>query len=217
MTSTRVALLIALITTACTSEPATLTDSVAIVAPGVSAPDSTAGTVQPADSTPPAAGSSNPSGSPTPAPWRVTEFGIGPLRAGMTVPEAARTVGGSFAAPASGAESCTYAVWREAPSGVRVMLEGGLVARVDVTSGSTATSRGVRIGDSETRVLDQYRGRTTVTPHKYTAGSHYITVTPLPGSGEDRSYRLVFETDGNRVTRYRGGRQPAVEYVESCG
>jgi hypothetical protein len=136
----------------------------------------------------------------------------------MTVPEAARMVGGSFTAPASGVEgsSCTYAVWREAPSGVTVMIVDGLVARVDVARNSTvATSKGARIGDSEARILDLYKGRTTVTPHKYTDG-HYITVTPPAGSGEDRAYRLVFETDGKKVTRYRGGKQPQVEWVEGC-
>jgi len=216
MTSTRVVLMIALITTACTSEPAARTDSVAIVAPGVS--DSTAVTTQPADSLSPA-GPNVPPGNPTPTTWTVDEFGIGGLRAGMTVPEAARMVGGSFAASASGAEgsSCTYAVWREAPSGVTVMIVDGLVARVDVTRNSTvATSKGARIGDSEARILELYKGRTAVTPHKYVEGAHYITVTPPAAAGEDRDYRLVFETDGKRVTRYRGGKQPAVEYVEGC-
>lgn len=215
MTSTRAALMIALITTACTSEPAARTDSVAIVAPGVS--DSTAGTTQPADSLSPA-GPNVPPGNPTPTTWTVDEFGIGGLRAGMTVPEAARMVGGSFAAPATGVDgsSCTYAVWREAPSDVTVMIADGLVARVDVARASkVATSKGARIGDSEARILDLYKGRTAVTPHKYTDG-HYITVTPPAASGEGRAYRLVFETDGKKVTRYRGGKQPHVEYVEGC-
>lgn len=211
MTSTRVGLLIALVTAACTSEPPppVLTDSVAIVAPG---------TVQPADSTPPVSGSNSPPGAPTPAAWTVDEFGIGALRAGMTVPEAARMVGGSFAAAATGAEgsTCTYAVWREAPNDVMVMVVDGLVARVDVArSASVTTSKGARIGDTEARILELYKGRTAVTPHKYTDG-HYITVTPPAGSGEDRAYRLVFETDGQRVTRYRGGKLPQVGWVEGC-
>ena len=153
---------------------------------------------------------------PIPAPWTVTEFGIGPLRAGMTIPEAAMIVGGSFAAPAGGAQTCGYAVWREAPSGVLVMLDEGLVARVDVTRDSrVATSRGARIGDTEARIKELYKGRVAVTPHEYTDG-HYLTVTPPPGSGEDRNYRLVFETDGSRVLRYRGGKLPQVGWVESC-
>ena len=133
----------------------------------------------------------------------------------MTVPEAARMVGGSFAAPSGGAQSCTYAIWNEAPDSVRVMLDEGLVARVDVSRGTIATSRDARIGDTEARIKELYKGRVAVTPHEYTDG-HYLTVTPEAGSGEDRNYRLVFETDGNRVTKYRGGKLPQVGWVEGC-
>jgi hypothetical protein len=214
MTATRSALLIALITTACTSEPAANTDSLAIVARGTA--QSTGGVNEPADSAPPTTGTNPPARNLTPAPWTVNEFGIGPLRAGMTVPEAARIVGGSFAARTGGeGNNCTYAVWREAPDGVLVMLVNGLVARVDVTKGSIATSAGARIGDSEARIKDLYRNRVVVKPHEYTDG-HYLTVSPAPATGEDRSYGLVFETDGNRVLRYRGGKQPMVGWVEGC-
>jgi len=156
------------------------------------------------------------SGLPPAPPLTVNEFGIGALRAGMTIDEGARMVGGSFAAPPGGAKTCGYAIWREAPPGVMVMLDDGLVARVDVTRDSrVATSRGARIGDTEARIKELYKGRVTVTAHEYTDG-HYLTVTPPPGTGEDRNYRLVFETDGSRVLRYRGGKLPQVGWVESC-
>ena len=192
-------------TVACSGEPPARVDTV------VAATGSTV-TARSADSTPAIS-----SGTPPAPPPTVDEFGIGALRAGMTIPEAARMVGGSFAAPASGAESCTYAIWREAPPGVTVMLDKGVVARVDVARGSViATSRGARIGDAEARIKELYKGRVVVTPHEYTDG-HYLTVTPPPPrSGEDPSYRLVFETDGNRVTRYRSGQLPQVGWVESC-
>jgi hypothetical protein len=157
-----------------------------------------------------------PSARPTKAEWTVTEFGYGALRAGMTVAEAAKVVPGSFSAPAGGAQTCGYAVWREAPRGVLVMLDEGRVARVEIARESRiATSAGARIGDTEARIKELYKGRVAVTPHEYTDG-HYLTVTPPPGSGEDRNYRLVFETDGNRVLRYRGGKLPQVGWVESC-
>jgi hypothetical protein len=58
-----------------------------------------------------------------------------------------------------------------------------------------------------------YASRVAVSPHKYTGG-HYLTVTPTaPG---DSAYRMVFETDGRRVTQFRAGVRPAVEYVEGC-
>ncbi len=213
MTSIRVSLSVTLMALACSAEPAARTDTSRAGIDYISTP--------PAAEVPSVSGQANPSGNPslpTPAPWTVTEFGIGPLRAGMTVSEAARMVGGSFAAspaPGGGGENCGYATWREAPAGVTVMLDKDLVARVDVSSGSVATSKGARIGDTEARIKELYQGRVVVTPHEYTDG-HYLTVNAAPGSGEDRRYALVFETDGNRVTRYRGGKLPQVGWVEGC-
>ena len=141
----------------------------------------------------------------------VTEFGIGPIHTGMTVAEANAAIGGGFAAPKGGASGCTYAVLTKAPRGLWVMLENGKVARVEVRSDSIPTSRGARIGDSEPRLKILYPGITT-TPHKYVAGGHYLTVL-----GSDPANRIVFETDGSKVTTFRSGRTPAVEYVEGCG
>jgi hypothetical protein len=139
--------------------------------------------------------------------WHVTEFGIGPIRVGMTIGEAEAATG-AFGAEANG---CTYAAWPDAPPGVAVMVEDGRVARVDVESGTVPTGSGVRIGDTEARVLSMYEGRVTVGPHKYTAG-HYLTVRPF-----DPAHLIVFETEGGRVLRYRAGLRHAVEYVEHCG
>jgi len=153
------------------------------------------------------------SGSPASRPpdMTVTEYGIGPIRAGMTVAQANAAIGGGFAAPKGGTSGCTYAVLTKAPRGLWVMLQDGRVARVEVRGGSIATSTGVRIGDSEARVKQLYPG-VAVTPHKYVAGGHYLTVT-----GSDPANRIVFETDGSKVTTFRSGRTPEVENVEGCG
>ena len=144
--------------------------------------------------------------------WVVTERGIGPLRAGMSISEANSAVGGGFSSPSTDG-SCSYARFAGAPSGVAVMLENNKVARIEVRSGSTATAGGARIGDSEARIKSLYPGRVTVSPQKYDPNGHYLTVTPADKS----SNRIVFETDGKVVTNYRSGALPAVEYVERCG
>ncbi len=213
MTSIRVLLSVALLATACSTNSdtrvdtaSTASDTLAVAEPGDTARPTNPPAVVPAPPDSPS--------RPAPPAWTVTEFGIGALRAGMTIAEAARIVGGSFAARPGAAKTCGFAIWPEAPPGVLVMLDEGLVARVDVTRDSPiATSRGARIGDTEARIKELYKGRVTVSPHEYTDG-HYLTVTPP--AGQDRNYRLVFETDGNRVLRYRGGKLPQVGYVESC-
>lgn len=151
-----------------------------------------------------------PSGTSPMADMTVTEDGIGPIHSGMTVAQANAAIGGGFAAPKGGAAVCTYAVLTKAPRGLAVMLENGKVARVEVRSGSIATSTGALIGDSEARIKSLYPGVAT-TPHKYVAGGHYLTVT-----GSDLANRIVFETDGSKVTKFRSGQTPAVEYVEGC-
>lgn len=153
-----------------------------------------------------------------PAPstsWTVTEHGIGPLLTGMTVAQAKSAVGGGFAAPRGYSGGCGYAVLVKGPSGLAVMLEDGKIARVEVRSGGIATGEGARIGDSESRIKSLYAGRVTSTPHKYVSGAHYLTV--IPSAPADSAYRIVFETDGSKVTEYRSGRTPAVEQVERCG
>lgn len=176
----------------------------------------------PADSTavapPPAAADSATVGADN--AWRVSERGAGPVRVGMTVDELRQALGGDVTAEGADAEpqACVYAQSPALPAGVRVMLVGARVARVEVDSGATAaeSAAGVRIGDTEARVREAYAGREIrVQPHKYSAGSYLIV---LPDAPADTLHRLVFETDSatRAVTRFRGGVFPPVEYVEGC-
>lgn len=158
-------------------------------------------------------GTANPSADKADgAAWTVTELGIGPVRAGMTVAEARAALGGALT-EASSAPSCGYATSSRAPKGVNFMIVDGRIARADVRGGTTATAAGAKIGDTEQRVRALYAGRIAVTPHKYTNG-HYLTVTP--SNPADSAYRIVFETDSSRVTVYRSGLRPPVEWVEGC-
>jgi hypothetical protein len=133
----------------------------------------------------------------------------------MTIAEATTALKGALAVPKGGdSNACGYVEWRGGPTGVHIMVEAGRIARIEVRAGTIATDAGARIGDSEQRVDSLYAHRATVTPRKYTNG-HYLTVAPRAPA--DSAYRIVFETDSGRVTTYRAGKRPAVEYVEGCG
>ena len=67
--------------------------------------------------------------------------------------------------------------------------------------------------DAQARVLALYRGRVRDEPHHYEGPEGRYLIVELPG---DTRHRIVFETDGRRVTSYRAGRRPAVDYVEGC-
>jgi len=142
----------------------------------------------------------------------VTPAGIGPLHIGMTVAQARATLGAFDLSDPSVGSTCTYGHSTALPAGVSVMVEDGAIARIDVDSAGVATAKGARVGDREARVLQLYEGHVDVAPHKYTGG-HYLTVTPATG---DSTLRIIFETDGQAVTRYRAGKMPQVGYVEGC-
>lgn len=166
---------------------------------------------------PPPAAEAAPAAPAPPADtaWTLSENGIGPLRVGMTAEEARAALGGDFTVIGTtpgmrpDPAACTYATSARIPAGVRVMVEGEKVARVQVDSGTITSAAGARIGDTEARVRELYPAVRSG-PHKYTDG-HYLTVLAA-----DTTRRIVFETDGQKVLRFRGGSTPQVEYVEGC-
>lgn len=164
---------------------------------------------------PPLVRNAPPAPSSSAGALQLTERGIGPLQVGMTLAEVrAATEGAVTAPPAADTAACGFANWKGGPGGLRLMTARGRIVRIDVDSGTTTTSAGARIGDSEARIATLYAGRVETKPHKYTSG-HYLTIRPA--SAADSSYRTVFETNASRVTRFRAGRRPEVEYVEGCG
>ena len=122
--------------------------------------------------------------------------------------DAAAALKTPLAGPA-GINDCVYLRAAEGLEGVLFMEMAGRIARIDVTSPGISTSEGVEVGTTIARVSDAYGSALARTPHKYTDGS-YLTVAP------DAEHRIVFETDQDRVTRYRVGRLPEVEWVEGC-
>ena len=145
-----------------------------------------------------------------PAPgvgWVVSETGIGPVRIGMTVAEAGQALQDVLVG-VNQASGCYFVRPSRGLSGISFMVADGRIVRVDVENPSIATVTGARVGDSEERIKRLYP-QVEIAPHKYTNG-HYLTV--LPGG----NYRIIFETDGLKVTRYRAGRLPEVGWVEGC-
>jgi len=142
--------------------------------------------------------------------WSVTPRGIGSVKVGSNARDALGL--NVTLADAPGADqACAYVRSGRLPAGVGVLATKGEVARIDVDSGRVATLEGARIGDPEARIREIYAGRVRQEPHKFSSG-HYLVVTPA-----DTGYRIIFETDGKVVTRYRAGRMPEVAWVEKCG
>lgn len=144
--------------------------------------------------------------------WRVEVTGYGPVRIGMSVDEVVEALGGAVAVPEE-LGGCDYLFPRGWPEGISVMVVEGRVARIDVSRGQVKTAEGVGIGTTEQEILELYPGQVEVLPHKYTEGNYLIV---SPAGPLEAEYRIVFETDGAVVERYRVGVLPAVEWVEGC-
>lgn len=155
-------------------------------------------------------------GSPS---WVVRPDSFGRVPLGVPLAQAAAALGDSITVDFSTFEGCAETTPASFPAGTSVMVlkDSGqatpYLERVDVDTTGVLTAEGAGVGDSESRVLELYRGRVRVEPHKYSGPEgHYLVVT----RSTDTLFLIIFETDGKRVERYRAGRRPAVEFVEGC-
>ena len=156
------------------------------------------------------------------AAWVVRPDSFGPIALGAPLAHAQGVLGDSLLKEANDATlnvMCEEMWWPLMPTGSTLMVlrdsvdVPAQIERVDIVAAGVRTAEGAGVGDSEARVLELYRGRIRVEPHKYTGPrGHYLVVS----DSRDTLHRIIFETDGQRVTRYRAGRRPAVEQVEGC-
>jgi hypothetical protein len=145
----------------------------------------------------------------------LNEDGLGQIQIGMTLDEAVNM--GLLNENPNMKTACDFvypAVGAGIPDGVSVMVVKGTIARIDVDTGSVTTDEGAKIGDTEDRIKSLYGDDLKIEPHKYIEGGHYMTVV---GDSASAGKALLFETDGKRVTSFRGGRLPEVKWVEGCG
>jgi hypothetical protein len=112
-------------------------------------------------------------------------------------------------------QACHYLFPAPRPAdgfGHAFMFEGGRFVRMDVDDADAVAPGGGRIGMTAAEIGTLYPGRIEERPHKYVEGARYLRVT---GSGDAL---LVFETDAQgRITAWRVGLAPQVDYVEGCG
>lgn len=150
----------------------------------------------------------------------ITPDGWGPLRIGMTREQVVQAAGEDAQPNAVGGpdpQACDEFRPSNAPEGVLVMIENGVLTRISVSRNrDIATPEGIRIGDPTSAVLARYGARAQVQPHKYVeAPAKYITVWDSPVSGtERRGIRYEISREDEVVHIRAGG--PSIEYVEGC-
>ena len=118
--------------------------------------------------------------------------------------------------PAAGS-TCYYLAMDPPPDngrGIRFMMEEGKFVRYDVDVPLHVAPGDVVVGDDGDAVRKAFAGRVDDQPHKYIEGGRTLTVSAPDGGAA----RLVFEIDAaGKISNWRIGVPPQVDYVEGCG
>ena len=142
-------------------------------------------------------------------------LGYGDMKLGSTVDEARAAWGGELnGAPMEGT-TCHYLwpKWITRPADFAFMMEEGRFVRYDVGTDKETAPGGGKVGMSVEELQKLYGGALKASPHKYTQGGQYLSMD----AGDVAPTRLVFEVDAaGKVTSWRVGLSPQVEYVEGC-
>lgn len=152
-----------------------------------------------------------------PAPGAIGFAGFGPAPFGATEEQVrmawGRELGGLKPEQPGG---CYYLMPQpRTPNGYRVafMFEDGRFVRMDVDAPDIEAPGGGRVGMTSKDIERLYAGHFQRQDHKYVEGGKYLRI-PNPDGG---SGVVLFETDASgRVTGWRIGEPPQVDYVEGC-
>lgn len=96
---------------------------------------------------------------------------------------------------------------------VILMVEGKRLVRYDVRNDRIVAPGGGKVGMSLGQLQTLYPDRGDLMPHKYDERGHNLRVRPPAEGGA----LINFEIDGDgKVTAWRVGQTPQVDYVEGC-
>ena len=182
-------------------------------APVAAASDAPAST--PAQEAPPAPVAESVPTPDAPTDTQATFVGYGDMKLGSTVDEAKAAWGGELNGKPSEGGTCYYLTpkWVKTPSDFAFMAEDGKFVRYDVGTDKEAAPGGGKVGMTTEELQKLYNNALQSSPHKYVEGGRYLSVA---ASGVAPS-KLVFETDAaGKVTAWRVGLTPQVDYVEGC-
>jgi hypothetical protein len=156
-----------------------------------------------------------PAGS-SPASAGLARFdGYGDMRFGMTAAEATRAWGGDLNGKPGTGELCYYLnpVSNRSPAYFAFMIEADRFVRYDVGNDKEVAPGGGRAGMTADQIRALYGDRIEQQPHKYVEGGKVLRIK----ANDDSENALVFEVDAaGRVTAWRVGQAPQVDYVEGC-
>jgi hypothetical protein len=178
--------------------------------------DATAPAARPPPPTTPAPAVTPAPASPPAAPVGLARFdGYGDMRFGMTAVEATKAWGGDLNGKRGTDEICYYLnpMSNPSPAYFAFMIDSGKFVRYDVGNDKEVAPGGGKRGMTIDDIRKLYVGRIEERPHEYVEGGKYLRIK----DDGDGGGVLVFETDAaGKVTAWRVGQAPQVDYVEGC-
>ena len=150
-----------------------------------------------------------------PAAGAIDFAGFGPAHWGASEEQVRQAWGKELDGAPSEPNGCYYlfpAPRTEGGYRFAFLVEGGRFSRLDVRVPDIAAPGGGRVGMTAAQIHDLYKG-VAEQKHKYVEGAMNLrAMDPDGGPGI-----AVFETDaGGKVTAWRLGVPPQVDYVEGC-
>ena len=142
--------------------------------------------------------------------------GYGHLHFGMNADEMKKAWGGELNGKPGAGVICYYLApnWVKAPGDFGLMMESDKFVRYDVGTDKETAPGGGKLGMGIAEIRKLYAGHVTETPHKYIKGGIYLRVE----SSDESGGVVLFETDATgKVTTWRVGQVPQIDYVERCG
>ncbi|PKV13398.1 lectin [Xanthomonas prunicola] len=191
--------------------PAAAAPATAEHAPAVAPDDQPAATVPPATAP---AGTFPSHTQPDPAALARMD-GYGDLRFGMDATQARAAWGGDLQGDAATDGGCYLLrpTWANDARRFGFMFEGGHLVRFQTSEPKETAPGGGKVGMTLTQLRALYPDGLTEQPHKYVSDALTLRLADTAAKTA-----LVFDTDADgKVTSWRVGQPPQVDYVEGCG
>lgn len=139
---------------------------------------------------------------------------FGPVVIGMTPKTASDKLGVPLLPenpPDKDEISCFYVYPKGNSDDIGFMVQNNQISRIDVYTKNISSIKGIRIGDTEDTVRKAFGNKVKEEIHPYSGkDGKYLIVEIKPG------YGFIFETLKGKITGFRSGKMPAVEYIEGC-